>query len=95
VRVGVGAAAQVHAAIAQVAQHVLDHPAAVLGREAVERAAKGVGEVRLVEHPVLVQRLDQDDVRRREAGANDYVAKPVNVDVLLTTLWRALQATHA
>ena len=30
-----------------------------------------------------------------EAGANDYVAKPVNVDVLLATLWRALQATHA
>jgi len=26
-----------------------------------------------------------------EAGANDYVAKPVNVDVLLATLWRALQ----
>ena len=30
-----------------------------------------------------------------EAGASDYIAKPVNVDVLLTTLWRALQATHA
>ena len=30
-----------------------------------------------------------------EAGATDYVAKPVNVDVLLATLWRALQATHA
>ncbi|HTG95807.1 MAG TPA: ATP-binding protein, partial [Burkholderiales bacterium] len=30
-----------------------------------------------------------------EAGANDYIAKPVNVDVLLATLWRALQATHA
>jgi HAMP domain-containing protein/signal transduction histidine kinase/CheY-like chemotaxis protein len=29
------------------------------------------------------------------AGANDYIAKPVNVDVLLATLWRALQATHA
>ena len=29
-----------------------------------------------------------------EAGANDYVAKPVNVDVLLATLWRALQATQ-
>ncbi|HJT61706.1 MAG TPA: ATP-binding protein, partial [Burkholderiales bacterium] len=28
-----------------------------------------------------------------EAGANDYIAKPVNVDVLLATLWRALQAT--
>ena len=30
-----------------------------------------------------------------EAGANDYIAKPVNVDVLLATLWRALQATTA
>ena len=30
-----------------------------------------------------------------EAGANDYIAKPVNVDVLLATLWRALQMTHA
>ena len=27
-----------------------------------------------------------------EAGANDYIAKPVNVDVLLATLWRTLQA---
>jgi len=25
-----------------------------------------------------------------EAGANDYVAKPVNIDVLLSTLWRTL-----
>jgi CheY-like chemotaxis protein/nitrogen-specific signal transduction histidine kinase len=30
-----------------------------------------------------------------DAGANDYLAKPVNVDVLLATLWRALQAQHA
>jgi CheY-like chemotaxis protein/two-component sensor histidine kinase len=30
-----------------------------------------------------------------DAGANDYIAKPLNVDVLLATLWRALQATHA
>jgi CheY-like chemotaxis protein len=30
-----------------------------------------------------------------EAGANDYIAKPVNVDVLLATLWRALQAVDA
>jgi CheY-like chemotaxis protein len=32
-----------------------------------------------------------------EAGANDYVAKPVNIDVLLATLWRTLpqaQPTH-
>jgi CheY-like chemotaxis protein len=25
-----------------------------------------------------------------EAGATDYVAKPVNIDVLLATLWRTL-----
>ncbi|TAK83960.1 MAG: response regulator [Betaproteobacteria bacterium] len=30
-----------------------------------------------------------------DAGANDYVAKPVNVDVLLATLWRALQGEPA
>jgi signal transduction histidine kinase/HAMP domain-containing protein/CheY-like chemotaxis protein len=29
------------------------------------------------------------------AGANDYVAKPVSVDVLLATLWRALQGEAA
>jgi HAMP domain-containing protein/signal transduction histidine kinase/CheY-like chemotaxis protein len=30
-----------------------------------------------------------------EAGASDYIAKPVNVDVLLATLWRTLQAQAA
>ncbi len=30
-----------------------------------------------------------------EAGASDYLAKPVNVDVLIATLWRALQTQHA
>jgi CheY-like chemotaxis protein/nitrogen-specific signal transduction histidine kinase len=30
-----------------------------------------------------------------EAGANDYLAKPVNVDVLLATLWRTLQGQPA
>jgi CheY-like chemotaxis protein len=30
-----------------------------------------------------------------EAGATDYLSKPVNVDVLLATLWRALQPAHA
>jgi CheY-like chemotaxis protein len=30
-----------------------------------------------------------------EAGANDYIAKPVNVDVLLATLWRTLHAQAA
>jgi len=26
-----------------------------------------------------------------EAGATDYVAKPVNMDVLLATLWRSVE----
>jgi signal transduction histidine kinase/HAMP domain-containing protein/ActR/RegA family two-component response regulator len=30
-----------------------------------------------------------------EAGANDYIAKPVNVDVLLATLWRTLHSQAA
>ena len=29
-----------------------------------------------------------------EAGATDYVAKPVNMDVLLATLWRSVQPTE-
>jgi CheY-like chemotaxis protein len=31
-----------------------------------------------------------DRERCIEAGASEYIAKPVNVDVLLTTLWRTL-----
>src|SRR5688500_9209417 len=46
------ARAQVHAAVAQVAQHLLHHAAAVLGRQAVERAREGMREVRLVDHAV-------------------------------------------
>ena len=34
----------------------------------VERAREGVREVRFVDHALLVQRLDHDDVRRGEAG---------------------------
>lgn len=30
-----------------------------------------------------------------DAGANDYIAKPVNVDVLIATLWRTLQGQTA
>jgi CheY-like chemotaxis protein len=30
-----------------------------------------------------------------EAGASDYIAKPVNVDVLLATLWRTLHGQAA
>ena len=66
-RVGI-AGAQVHAAIAQVPEHVLDHAAAMLGGQAIERAAEGVREVRLVDHAMLVQRLDDHDVGGGKAG---------------------------
>ena len=67
-RVGGAARRQVHAAVAQIAQDLLDHSAAVLGRQRVERPGERVREVALVEDTVLVQRLDQHDVGRGEAG---------------------------
>jgi CheY-like chemotaxis protein len=30
-----------------------------------------------------------------EAGATDYVAKPVNMDVLLATLWRSIEGENS
>ena len=39
---------------------------------------------------VTAKAMMGDRERCIEAGANDYIAKPVNVDVLLATLWRTL-----
>src|SRR5688572_16839652 len=46
--VALALALQVHAAVAHVLQHVLDHAASVLGREPVEGPRKGVREMPLV-----------------------------------------------
>ncbi|HEX2200008.1 MAG TPA: HAMP domain-containing protein, partial [Burkholderiales bacterium] len=40
---------------------------------------------------VTAKAMAGDRERCLEAGANDYIAKPVNVDLLLATLWRTLQ----
>jgi signal transduction histidine kinase/ActR/RegA family two-component response regulator len=44
---------------------------------------------------VTAKAMMGDRERCIEAGANDYVAKPVNVDVLLATLWRTLHGQTA
>jgi CheY-like chemotaxis protein len=44
---------------------------------------------------VTAKAMMGDREKCMDAGANDYVAKPVNVDVLLATLWRALQGEPA
>jgi CheY-like chemotaxis protein/nitrogen-specific signal transduction histidine kinase len=44
---------------------------------------------------VTAKAMMGDRERCIEAGASDYIAKPVNVDVLLATLWRTLQGQAA
>ncbi|HEU5179025.1 MAG TPA: ATP-binding protein, partial [Burkholderiales bacterium] len=59
----------------------------------IVRSLEGYRELPII--AVTAKAMLGDREKCFEAGANDYIAKPVNVDVLLATLWRALQATHA
>jgi CheY-like chemotaxis protein len=59
----------------------------------IVRGLDGYGELPIV--AVTAKAMPGDREKCIEAGATDYVAKPVNVDVLLATLWRTLQASDA
>ena len=59
----------------------------------IVRSLDGYRELPIV--AVTAKAMVGDREKCIDAGATDYLAKPVNVDVLVATLWRALQAAHA
>ena len=59
----------------------------------IVRSLEGYRELPII--AVTAKAMMGDREKCIDAGASDYIAKPVNVDVLLATLWRTLQASDA